>query len=155
KETFFQRAGQTASAASDRERFAEFYADTEPPGGVTTPPSVVQLYMPAGTAFAPPAVHTVGGPLQYIADQGQRDIANFKAALRPDTRAEEAFMPVVAPGMLATRYRNAYYKTDEELYFATADVLREEYRAIVDAGFLLQIDDVSLPGRHRILVAQD
>lgn len=155
KETFFQRAGQTASSAGDRERFAEFYADTEPPGGVTTPPSVVQLYMPLGTAFAPPAVHTVVGPLKYIADEVRRDIANFKAALPADLKREDAFMPVVAPGMLATRYRNTYYKSDEELYFAMADALREEYRAIVDTGFLLQIDDVSLPGRHRILVAQD
>jgi 5-methyltetrahydropteroyltriglutamate--homocysteine methyltransferase len=154
KEAFFQRAGQTASAASDRERFAEFYADTEPPGGVTTPPSVVQLYMPVGTAFAPPAVHTVIGPLTYLPAEVKRDIDNFKAALPADVRVEEAFMPVVAPGMLASRYRNAYYKSEEELYFAMAEALREEYCAIVDAGFLLQIDDVSLPGRHRILVAQ-
>jgi 5-methyltetrahydropteroyltriglutamate--homocysteine methyltransferase len=53
--------------------------------------------------------------------------------------------------MLATRYANEYYKTDEEYYFAMADALRDEYHAIVDAGFLLQIDDVSLPGRYRLL----
>ena len=47
---------------------------------------------------------------------------------------------------------NEHYKTEEEYYFAVADVLHEEYRAIVDAGFLLQIDDVSLPGRYRIQV---
>src|SRR5262245_57290238 len=64
-------------------------------------------------------------------------------------------MPVVAPGMLASRYRNEYYKSEQELYFAMADVLAEEYRAIVDAGFLLQIDDVSLPGRYRVVVPSD
>ena len=54
--------------------------------------------------------------------------------------------------MLATRYINEFYKSEEEYYFAIADALHDEYCAIVDAGFLLQIDDVSLPGRHRLLV---
>jgi 5-methyltetrahydropteroyltriglutamate--homocysteine methyltransferase len=54
--------------------------------------------------------------------------------------------------MLASRHTNEFYKSEEEYYFAVADALREEYRAIVDAGFLLQIDDVSLPGRYRLLV---
>src|SRR5262249_13250164 len=99
-ETFFRRAGQTASAGSDRERFAQFYADTEPPGGVTTPPSLVQLYMPLGTAFAPSALHTVVGPLRYNPQEVRRDIDNLKAALSPEVRFEDVFMPVVAPGML-------------------------------------------------------
>jgi 5-methyltetrahydropteroyltriglutamate--homocysteine methyltransferase len=64
----------------------------------------------------------------------------------------EAFMPVVAPGMLATRHTNEFYRSEEEYYFATADVLSEEYRSISAAGFVLQIDDVSLPGRYRMLV---
>ena len=152
-ERFFTRAGQTAAAGVDRERFAEFYADTEPPGGSTTPPSVVQMYMPLGSAFEPPTVHTVVGPLKYKPQEIERDIDNFKAALR-DVAVVEAFMPVIAPGMLATRYRNEYYKSDEELYYAMADALAQEYRAIVNAGFLVQIDDVSLPGRYRVLAAQ-
>ena len=61
-------------------------------------------------------------------------------------------MPVVAPAMFATRHINEHYKSDEEYYFAVADVLHEEYQAIVDAGFLIQIDDVSLPGRYRVQV---
>jgi len=155
RDAFFRRAGQTAAAGSDRERFAKFYADTEPPGGVTTPPSLVQLYLPLGSAFDPPAIHTVVGPLKYKPREVERDIRNFKAALAADISIEEAFMPVVAPGMLASRYRNEYYKSEQELYFAMADVLAEEYRAIVDAGFLLQIDDVSLPGRYRVVVPSD
>jgi len=152
--TFFRRAGQTASSAQDRARFAQFYADTEPPGGVTTPPSLVQLYMPLGTAFEPPSSHIVVAPLKYRPDEVRRDIDNFKTALREPVAFEEAFLPVVAPGMLASRYANEHYKSEEEYYFAMAEVLREEYLAIVNAGFLLQIDDVSLPGRHRMLVAQ-
>ena len=149
---FFARASKTASAGSDRQRFAQFFADTEPPNGVVTPPSVIQLYMPEGTATEGAISVTVVDRLQYNPTEVRRDIGNFTAALAGDIKIEEAFMPVVAPGMLASRYRNEFYKTDEEYYFAFADALHEEYKAIVDAGFLLQIDDVSLPGRHRLLV---
>ena len=145
QDAFFRRAGQTASAVSDRERFAQFYADTEPPGGVTTPPSLVQLYMPIGMAFERPAVQTVVGPLKYKPQEIARDISNFKAALTPDVSVQETFMPAVAPGMLASRYRNTYYKSEEELYFAVADALAEEYSAIIAAGFLLQVDECHYP----------
>jgi 5-methyltetrahydropteroyltriglutamate--homocysteine methyltransferase len=151
KDAFFRRAGLTASSGSDREQFAAFYADTEGPGGVTTPPSVIQLYLPAGSAHEPPAIQVVEGPLKYNPEAVRRDIDNLKSALQGGIACEEAFMPVVAPGMLATRYVNEYYKSDEEYYFALAEVLREEYLAITGAGFLLQIDDVSLPGRRRLL----
>ena len=57
---------------------------------------------------------------------------------------EEAFIPAIAPSNVEGRQRNAHYKTDEEYLFAIADAMREEYRAIVDAGFLLQIDDPRL-----------
>jgi 5-methyltetrahydropteroyltriglutamate--homocysteine methyltransferase len=152
---FFQRAGQTASASTDRERFAQFYADTEPKAGVTVPPSVIQLYMPIGMAFEPAASYAVVGPLSYKPAEVQRDIDNMKAALRQNPTPGEAFMPVVAPGMLATRIANEHYKSDEDYYFAMADTLRAEYRALVDAGFLLQIDDVSLPGRYRLLAPRE
>jgi 5-methyltetrahydropteroyltriglutamate--homocysteine methyltransferase len=153
-DTFFRRAGQTASSASDRVRFAEFYADTEGPGGVTTPPSVIQFYMPVGTAHEPPANHVVAGPLKYKPEEIRRDIANFQRALA-GVAHEEAFLPAVAPGMLATRYRNEYYKSEEEYYFAIADALHEEYLAITGAGFVLQLDDVSIPGRRRLLTGAD
>src|SRR5207302_4213083 len=78
---FFKRAAQTASSGSDRERFAQFYADTEPPGGVTTPPSLVQLYMPPCTAFEPAASFAVTAPLLYKPAEVRRDIQNLKAAL--------------------------------------------------------------------------
>jgi 5-methyltetrahydropteroyltriglutamate--homocysteine methyltransferase len=153
-DAFYRRAGQTASSASDRVRFAAFYADTEGPGGVSTPPSVIQFYMPVGTAHEPPANHVVEGPLKYKADELRRDIDNFTRALA-GVACEEAFIPAVAPGMLATRYRNEYYKSEEEYYFAIAEALREEYRAITEAGFVLQIDDVSIPGRRRLLTGAD
>ena len=52
-------------------------------------------------------------------------------------------MTSVAPGS-AARLANLHYKTDEEFLFAYADALREEYKAIVDAGFVLQLDDPAM-----------
>jgi 5-methyltetrahydropteroyltriglutamate--homocysteine methyltransferase len=84
------------------------------------------------------------GPVTY---KGQaplkRDIDNFKAALK-DVKVEQAFMPAISPTNVEDWQRNAYYKTAEEYVFAIAEAMREEYRAIVDAGFLLQIDDPRL-----------
>ncbi len=77
------------------------------------------------------------GPIRYKPEAVQTDIANLKAALA-GVRYEEAFMPAVTP---RPQMRNEYYKTDEEFRQAYADALREEYRAIIDAGLLLQIDD--------------
>ena len=70
----------------------------------------------------------------------QRDIDTFKAALAGGP-VEEAFIPAVTPGTIELQRRNAFYPTDEAYLFAIAEAMREEYRAIVDAGFLLQIDD--------------
>jgi 5-methyltetrahydropteroyltriglutamate--homocysteine methyltransferase len=73
----------------------------------------------------------------------KRDIENLKAALS-GVRAEEVFMPAISPSNIEDWQRNAYYKTQEEYVFAIAEAMREEYQAIVDAGFLLQIDDPRL-----------
>jgi 5-methyltetrahydropteroyltriglutamate--homocysteine methyltransferase len=70
----------------------------------------------------------------------QSDIATFKAALAGVNPAE-AFIPAVAPGTIELQRRNTYYPTDEAYLFAIAEAMREEYRAIVDAGFVLQLDD--------------
>src|SRR5262249_15878721 len=74
----------------------------------------------------------------------QRDIENFKAALR-GVAVEDAFIPVVAPCTLELRHFNAYYPDDEAYLFAVAEALREEYQAIVNAVCLLQVDDALLP----------
>jgi len=80
------------------------------------------------------------GPIKYDPTLLGIDIANFKAALE-DVEVEEAFMPVVAPISAETDRRNEYYSTEEAYLYALADALKEEYKAIVDAGFLLQLDD--------------
>jgi 5-methyltetrahydropteroyltriglutamate--homocysteine methyltransferase len=83
------------------------------------------------------------GPIAYKGQARlEQDLATFKAALRGAAVAE-AFVPAIAPGMVG-RGQNRYYPTDEAYVFAIAEALRTEYRAIVDAGFILQIDDPGL-----------
>jgi 5-methyltetrahydropteroyltriglutamate--homocysteine methyltransferase len=90
---------------------------------------------------APPSV--CQGPIAY---QGEalleRDLATFKTALA-GVSVEEAFVPAIAPAMVG-RGQNHYYPSEEAYVFAIAEALKTEYRAIVDAGFILQIDDPGL-----------
>jgi 5-methyltetrahydropteroyltriglutamate--homocysteine methyltransferase len=76
------------------------------------------------------------------------DIANFKAAL-DGVQVEEAFIPAASIGIIAEIMMNQYYDTEEAYLFGLADVMKEEYQAIADAGFVLQIDapDAAM-GRH-------
>ncbi len=111
----------------DRTRFAAAYND--PKSGITTGPR-------------PPAPICVA-PIGYTGrDAIAADIANFKAALAQAGIAE-GFMSAVAPGS-AARIGNVYYKTDEELLWACAEAMREEYKAILDAGLVLQLDDPAI-----------
>jgi 5-methyltetrahydropteroyltriglutamate--homocysteine methyltransferase len=97
-----------------------------------------------GTAGQRPRQAVCTGPIVYKGHQQlQRDIANFKAALS-NISAVETFLPAVSPNQIAYRRPNEYYRTTEEYELAIAEALREEYRAIVDAGILLQIDDPQL-----------
>jgi 5-methyltetrahydropteroyltriglutamate--homocysteine methyltransferase len=77
------------------------------------------------------------------------DIANLKAAVSA-AGAREAFMTSASLGTVGYTFANRYYPSDEAYYYALADVLRDEYRAITDAGFVLQIDapDAAM-GRHQ------
>jgi len=109
----------------DRNRFLQVYKDE-----VTTGP---------GMAHWPVVV----GPVTYKGQEAiKADIARFKAALKA-AGVEEGFMTAVAPAS-AARFTNRYYKTDEEFIFACAEALREEYKAIVDAGLILQLDDPAI-----------
>ncbi|MGH7854966.1 MAG: cobalamin-independent methionine synthase II family protein [Candidatus Binatia bacterium] len=82
--------------------------------------------------------------LKYVGqDEVQSDIANLTAALQ-GKKYEEAFLPAIAPGTMEHWMKNEYYPTAEAYLFAIAEAMREEYKAIVDAGFVLQIDDPDL-----------
>ena len=91
-----------------------------------------------GGAVAPVVPMVCTGPVSYKGEEAlRRDIDNLKAAMSA-SGAKAAFMPSVAPSGAGT---NEHYKSDEEFFFAVADAMRHEYRAIVDAGLYLQIDD--------------
>jgi 5-methyltetrahydropteroyltriglutamate--homocysteine methyltransferase len=84
------------------------------------------------------------GPLTYIGRPAtELDIQNLLAAVKD--LDVEAFLPAVAPGTIEHWLFNAHYNSDEELLFAIADAMHEEYKLITDAGLNLQIDDPDLP----------
>ena len=110
---------------ADRTRFAEFYAELD-----------------AREAVATTTESICTGPISYSGQaELQRDIDNFKAALEGVNQVEEAFLPVAAPASVIPDRKNDYYKSDEELQVAIASAMRTEYKAIIDAGFLVQLDD--------------
>jgi 5-methyltetrahydropteroyltriglutamate--homocysteine methyltransferase len=99
-------------------------------------------------AMPSPAVRSLHmvctGPIVYKgAKHVQTDIENLKASLAA-TGPREAFIPAISPTSIEDWQRNAYYQTEEEYLAAIADAMHEEYKAIVDAGFLVQIDDPHL-----------
>lgn len=82
--------------------------------------------------------------LKYVGyDEVKSDIESLTAALQGKNFAE-AFLPAIAPGTMEHWMKNEYYPTAEAYLFAIADAMHEEYKAIVDAGFILQIDDPDL-----------
>ena len=92
-----------------------------------------------GGAVSPIVPLVCTGPVSYKGQEAlQTDIENLTAALQ-DTSAEEAFMPSVAPSGVGNL--NEYYRTQEEYLHAVTEAMRTEYQAIVDAGFILQVDD--------------
>ena len=79
-------------------------------------------------------------PVRYVGQADlQRDIDNLKAALE-GTGVSTAFMTAASPGVIAHFQPNQYYPSTEEYLMALADAMREEYEAIVKAGFILQLD---------------
>jgi Methionine synthase II (cobalamin-independent) len=114
----------------DRALFSAAYAD--PDSGVSTNRGGPGMRLPV-----------CRGPLVYTGQEAiQADIAHMKAALAAAGVAE-GFMTSIAPGS-ASRIGNEHYQTEEELIFACAEAMREEYRAILDAGLVLQLDDPAM-----------
>jgi 5-methyltetrahydropteroyltriglutamate--homocysteine methyltransferase len=89
-------------------------------------------------------VDTCTGPVSYRGYEAvQADIDNLKAAVKGQAH-EDVFMPAIASSYVASTFANEYYRTHEEYEQAVSDAVREEYKAIVGAGFILQIDDPRL-----------
>jgi 5-methyltetrahydropteroyltriglutamate--homocysteine methyltransferase len=73
----------------------------------------------------------------------ETDLNNLKIALK-GVNVADVFVPCISPANIEDWNENKYYKTDEEYLFAIADAMSVEYKAIVDAGFLVQVDDPRL-----------
>ena len=130
------RKGRAAWTYGSKERkeFAAFYAAEA---------SAAATAQQAGTSTARLYGLTCTGPVKYIGHAAiKRDIDNIAAAVRAN-RVEDAFMTAVSPATLQI-LPNAHYKSAEDYTIALAEAIREEYKAIVDAGFILQIDDPAL-----------
>ncbi len=127
----------------EQDRFAGFYRTYSKYESTMWLPETPSKARYDGNQMTEYAKVVCTGPLRYKPEALQRDIANFKAALK-ELDIEEAFMPVVAPASIEI-IPNRHYKTREEYLFASADALSTEYKMIVDAGFLLQVDDAILP----------
>jgi 5-methyltetrahydropteroyltriglutamate--homocysteine methyltransferase len=100
---------------------------------------------PRRWSLGPPTMPVCVEALRYVGQADlARDLDNFKAALA-GVNVAGAFLPANTPGTIEHWMLNEYYKSDEAFVFAIADAMHEEYQSIVDAGFLLQIDDPDLP----------
>jgi 5-methyltetrahydropteroyltriglutamate--homocysteine methyltransferase len=121
----FDGAPRAMAAQVERTLFPEFYAEMALP--------------PSGLRF--PACN---GPITWRGPEFiRRDIATLRSAIR-DVSLEEVFMPAVSPGQIWLNFANEYYPSDEDYVFAAAEALSNEYRAIVEAGFVVQLDDPGL-----------
>ena len=137
----------------DRQAFPEFYAELDVEFARVAR-SRVQV-SEGSDADAPTAVGKLWfctGPIEYDPSALQRDVARLRAALA-NVEIVDAFLPVVAPASVYW-LRNEYYASEEELVFAVADALHEEYAAIVDAGFLLQVDDAVLMHEYDSILSE-
>jgi 5-methyltetrahydropteroyltriglutamate--homocysteine methyltransferase len=109
---------------ADRTKFAEFYAELD-----------------ARDTPATQSEAACTGPIAYTGQAAlKRDIDNFKAALAK-VNVAEAFLPVAAPASVIPDRKNEFYPSEDDCLAAIAEAMRTEYRMIVDAGFLVQLDD--------------
>ncbi len=116
---------------ADRDLFPEFYAEMD-----------AQAAQVSGGDWGSVKSESICvGPILYSGQAAlQQDIENFKLTLET-VDVEEAFLPVAAPASAIPDRKNEYYASNEECVFALADAMRTEYKTIVDAGLLVQIDD--------------
>ena len=128
---------RSALAGRDREHFAEFYAEYDEASGLKG-----RLGFKA----------VITGPIRYTGQAAvRRDIANLKAAAAK-AGVTGAFLPVVAPASAFPDAVLEHYRDERDFVFALAEALREEYRAIAEAGLIVQIDDAFLPYMYERLV---
>ncbi len=138
-----------------KDRLTGFGGESAPflPRDMLDHPDVIQRAFGTGTRRR---VHTPAcdGPVA-VRDQDAvlRDIENFQAALQ-GVQPEEAFLCAASPGVIAQVMANTYYPSREAYLYALADAMRDEYKAIVAAGFMLQVDcpDLAMDGIFILLM---
>jgi 5-methyltetrahydropteroyltriglutamate--homocysteine methyltransferase len=125
----------------DRKAFPEFYAEYDVASGL-------------GKRLGNRIV--VNAPITYCGQQQVgRDIANLKAGVakvKDRFPALAGFLPVVAPASALPGAKYEHYKDEESFLFALAEALHQEYKAVVDAGLTVQIDDAFLPYMYERMV---
>ncbi|HEX4035394.1 MAG TPA: cobalamin-independent methionine synthase II family protein [Solirubrobacteraceae bacterium] len=129
--------GDLPISATDWERFPDFYAD----------------YFAKEQDFETPSgVFAAVEPIHYTGQEAiERDIANLKAAMAAEG-VKEGFLPVVAPASCFPSLIDEHYGSEEAALMGIAEALREEYRAIADAGLYVQVDDAFIPFMYDVLV---
>lgn len=131
---------RAAIAGKDRRDFADFYEEYEASAGFAGMGRAGRL----GT-------WVVSGPIKYTGQAAiQRDIDNLKAAIAG--RDIEGFLPVVAPASVVPNRIDEHYKNPDDALFAIAEALNAEYRAVADAGLIVQIDDAFLTSSYDLMV---
>ena len=133
------KPGETAwmgQTTGERLEFAEFYQDLQ------------------FERFVPKERMVCTGQVAFIGqEEVKNDLETLKTALaEANVKVEEAFMCVLAPGWLEHFFHNEFYPDDEAYLFALAGAMKHEYKAIVDAGFILQLDDPALPDTYDMIV---
>jgi 5-methyltetrahydropteroyltriglutamate--homocysteine methyltransferase len=148
--------GRTDYTVHVLDRLAGFAGESTPPLGTGDPefPELAQLL----THFASPFQHrpSCNGEVAWKDwAAAQADIDLSKDVMK-GANATEFFMTSPSPGQIARYLKNRHYKTEEEYVFALADVMKREYKAIVDAGFILQLDCPDLAMlRHTVCLDKD
>ena len=120
----FTPSGNPFMAGADRQRFSEFYKELDARDHVQVRTDSV-----------------VVGPIKYAGQATlQLDVDNFKSALK-NVKVTEGFLPVAAPASVIPDRKNEYYRSEDDLMDAIGAAMHDEYKQIVDNGFLVQLDD--------------
>jgi 5-methyltetrahydropteroyltriglutamate--homocysteine methyltransferase len=129
-----ETAGNQSITAREERYFPEYFAANR---------------MGGAGSFASTAVYATG-PLSYTGQAAtQRDLEYLKAGMQA-AGVREGFLSALAPGTIEHWLRDDYYHDDEKFIYAIADAMHEEYKAIADAGIIVQLDDPGLPDGFQI-----
>ena len=130
-----RKGSPIVTLGKDREEFAQFYKWASERG---------TLFFEPGDQIKKVRSHWIcTGPITYTGQAVlQREIELLRAAANSEG---DLFLTSTAPASLEVYRSNEYYSKEEEFLFALAEALREEYKTIVEAGMILQVDDAWLP----------